>query len=109
MRRLDKIRNEEIRSLMQNNLGTIDIRQAIQVARALTAHGQCAHSQTVLQGKVQGTIRKGKPRKKMGERESTEIWNELASSSERAQNRGEWKKYDRIVGAHVKSLRLKQK
>ena len=62
---------------------------------------------TVLQRKMEGTRRRGKPRTNCVSAADERSKMSLHQASEKAQDRSKWKKLETIVGAHVRLTRFK--
>jgi hypothetical protein len=111
VRRLDKIRNEEIRSRVGCTTTLVQLiygRQHKWLGHVLRMD-DARIAKTVLQGKVQGTRRRGKPRTTWASASEERSGMSLHQATELAQNRGEWRAFGQIVGAHVRPTRLKKK
>ena len=110
VRRIDKIRNEDIRARMYCTKTIVQVvyqRQHRWLGHVLRLDRKRI-ALTVLQGKVEGVRRRGKPRATwISEVERREDLS-LHRASVIAQDRAKWKELEEIVGAHVRPTRFKR-
>ncbi len=101
--RLDKIRNEEIRRRTGCHRTIVQVvceRQHRWLGHVLRMHDERI-ARTVLQGKVEGTRRRGKPRATwMGTVKDCSGMS-LHQASIEAQDRARWRELGYTIGAHV--------
>jgi hypothetical protein len=111
VKKLDKLRNETIRT----RLG-LDCSDTIVKAVFVRQHTWFGHvlrmdnsriARIVVQGKVEGTRKRGKPRTSWLSTLEERSKISLHRAASESRDRGRWKELGRIVGAHVRPTRLK--
>lgn len=110
VRRIDKIRNDDIRARL-NCIKTI-VQVVYQRQHRWLGHvlrfDRKRIATTVLQGKVEGVRRRGKPRATWTSEVERRENLSLHQAGVIAQDRAKWKELEEIVGAHVRPTRLKR-